>query len=193
MCKFILASASPRRREILNNIGMEFEVLVSMADESKIDRNLEPEMLVLELSMLKATDVAASLKGDYFVIGADTVVSLDGKILEKPIDEEDARRMLENLSGKTHSVYTGVCIYSTKTGKAVSKFQKTDVKFKKLSRRKIEAYIESKEPMDKAGSYGIQGKGALLIDEIKGDYFNVVGLPISLLADMFYDEFGIEI
>ena len=193
MCKFILASASPRRREILNNIGMEFEVLVSMADESKIDRNLEPEMLVLELSMLKATDVAASLKGDYFVIGADTVVSLDGKILEKPIDEEDARRMLENLSGKTHSVYTGVCIYSTKTGKAVSKFQKTDVKFKKLSRRKIEAYIESKEPMDKAGSYGIQGKGALLIDEIKGDYFNVVGLPISLLADMFFDEFGIEI
>ncbi len=193
MCKFILASASPRRREILNNVGMEFEVLVSMADESKIDRNLEPEMLVLELSMLKATDVATSLKGDCYVIGADTVVSLDGKILEKPADEEDARRMLEDLSGKTHSVYTGVCIYSTKTGKAVSKFQKTDVKFKKLSKQKIEAYIESKEPMDKAGSYGIQGKGALLIDEIRGDYFNVVGLPVSLLADMFYDEFGIEI
>lgn len=193
MCKFILASASPRRREILNNVGMEFEVLVSMADESKIDRNLEPEMLVLELSMLKATDVASSLKGDCYVIGADTVVSLDGKILEKPADEEDARRMLEAFSGKTHSVYTGVCIYSTKTGKAVSKFQKTDVKFKKLSKQKIEAYIESKEPMDKAGSYGIQGKGALLIDEIKGDYFNVVGLPISLLADMFFDEFGIEI
>lgn len=193
MSKFILASASPRRREILENIGLNFEVLVSEADESKIDRNLPPEMVVSELAMLKAAAVADTLCGDYFVIGADTVVSLDGKILEKPVDEADAGRMLNSLSGRTHSVYTGVCIYSTKNGMAVCKYQKTDVTFKKLSPEKIDAYIKTKEPMDKAGSYGIQGKGSLLIEEIKGDYFNVVGLPVALLADMFSEEFSVEI
>ncbi len=193
MSKFVLASASPRRREILENVGMEFEVLVSSADESRIDRTIPPEMLVAELAMLKATATASDLEGDVYVIGADTVVSLGGEILEKPTDEEDAKRMLNALSGNTHSVYTGVCIYHKKDGKAVCRYQKTDVKFKILSPQRIEAYIKTKEPMDKAGAYGIQGKGAMLIEEIKGDYFNVVGLPVALLQDMFFEEFGVEI
>lgn len=194
MNRFVLASKSPRRREILENIGLEFEILVSSADEDKIARNIPPEMLVSQLALLKATAVADEISDrDTFIIGADTVVCLDGKILEKPVDEADARRMLTELSGRTHSVFTGVCIFDKNSGKAVSGYQKTDVKFKELSVEKIDAYVKTGEPMDKAGSYGIQEKGALLIDEIHGDYFNVVGLPVALLADMFYDEFGVKI
>ena len=194
MNRFVLASKSPRRREILENIGLDFEILVSSADEDKIARNISPEMLVSQLALLKATAVAEKIDdGDAFIIGADTVVSLEGEILEKPVDEADAKRMLKELSGKTHSVFTGVCVFEKKSGKAISKYQKTDVTFKVLSDKKIDAYIKTGEPMDKAGSYGIQGKGALLIDGIKGDYFNVVGLPVALLADIFADEFGVEI
>lgn len=193
MSKFVLASASPRRRELLENIGLEFDIIVSSADESRIDRNLPPEMLVRELAMLKAAESAKYAKGDCIVIGADTVVVYDGEVLEKPKNEDDAKNMLKKLSGKTHSVYTGVCVFRTSDGFAVSESEKTLVEFKELSKETVENYVKTGEPMDKAGSYGIQGKGALLVKGIEGDYFNVVGLPLGLLSDMLRNEFDITV
>lgn len=193
MNKFVLASASPRRREILENIGMIFDILVSAADESTVDRSIPPEMLVKELALIKAAESAKHLKGDRVVIGADTVVVFDGKVLEKPRDREDARKMIKTLSGKEHFVYTGVCVLRTKDVKAECRFERTVVKFKELSDRIIESYLDTNEYVDKAGGYGIQGKGALLVEGIKGDYFNVVGLPVGLLADILREEFDIEI
>ena len=127
------------------------------------------------------------------LISADTVVYLDNKILTKPKNDEDAFNMLKALSGKKHQVYTGVCVMRMKDSKSVSRYEKTDVYFKELTDRTIKNYINTNEPKDKAGSYGIQGKGALLIDKIDGDYFNVVGLPLRLLSEILYDEFDIDI
>lgn len=191
--KFILASASPRRRELLEQVGMEFDVFVTNADESKIDKNLPPELYVAELAMTKAAAAAGALKNerDALIISADTVVCLDGKILGKPKNEEDAYLMLSELSGKIHKVYTGICVMRTSDGFAAAGSECTQVHFKKLTHEKKEKYIKSGEPMDKAGAYGIQGKGALLVEKICGDYFNVVGLPLSKLAEMLEKEFGI--
>lgn len=173
--KIILASASPRRREILAQAGFEFEVITSDVNEI-IDPDLTPEKLVMSLAKQKAQAVAASyLSCD--VIGSDTVVVLDGKVLGKPKDEEDAVRMLASLSGKTHEVYTGVCIIGG--ARAESFFECTRVKFCTLDEKQISAYVATKEPMDKAGAYGIQGKGCVLVEGIEGDYFNVVGFPVS--------------
>jgi len=193
MSKFVLASASPRRKELLENIGLEFEIIVSEADESVIDRSIAPDMLVKELAMLKAAEAAKYAKKDSFVIGADTVVVYDGQVLEKPADSESAEGMLKMLSGKEHCVYTGVCIFNTNDCSAICKSEKTVVSFKELSEETVKNYVKTGEPMDKAGSYGIQGKGALLIKGIEGDYFNVVGLPLGLLSDMFKEEYNIEI
>lgn len=193
MNKFVLASASPRRREILENIGLKFDIVVSSADESRIDRSIPPEMLVKELAMLKAAESAKYAKNGTYVIGADTVVVFEGKILEKPKDSLDAENMLKMLSGKEHDVYTGVCIFRTDDAYAVCRYEKTVVKFKKLSEETVKNYVKTGEPMDKAGAYGIQGKGALLVKGIEGDYFNVVGLPVGLLSDMFSEEFNIDI
>ena len=193
MSKFVLASASPRRRELLENIGMEFDILVSSADESRIDRKLPPDMLVKELALLKAAESAKHIKEDRLVIGSDTVVVYEGRVLEKPRDREDARNMLKTLSGREHHVYTGVCVLRTSDFKAESRCEKTAVRFKELSDKTIESYLDTMEFADKAGGYGIQGKGALLVDGITGDYFNVVGLPLGLLGDMLRDEFEVEI
>lgn len=190
MNEFVLASASPRRREILENVGLKFDILVSSADESKIDRTIAPEMLVQELAMLKASESAKYTDKKRYIIGADTVVAFEGRILEKPIDEADAVRMLKMLSGKKHSVYTGICVYSTSDNKAVSQFEKTDVEFFDLTDAEIKAYVATKEPLDKAGAYGIQGIGALLVKQIEGDYFNVVGLPVARLNKLLKEEFG---
>lgn len=195
MAKFILASGSPRRRELLSAAGLDFEVVVSDADEDSISKDAPVDIYVQELALLKAAAAAKLVlkKKDAIIIAADTIVTLDGKILGKPRDKDDAFDMLKSLSGRKHSVYTGYCIMSIKNGFTVCNSVKTDVFFKELDDDLIRRYIKTGEPMDKAGAYGIQGKGAILADKIDGDYFNVVGLPVSALAETLKKEFDIEI
>ena len=179
--KWILASASPRRRELLTQVGLEFEVMVSDADEN-IEESLSPDELVKRLSLIKAAAVKEELSakgadGDSAVIGADTVVFHNGEILGKPKDEEDAFRMLKSLSGDTHSVYTGVTILLG--DETITFANETKVVFDTISDEEIKRYIASKEPMDKAGAYGIQGLGGAFVTSIEGEYANVVGFPIG--------------
>ena len=189
---FVLASASPRRKQLLQSIGLSAQIIPANIDEDKL-KGLPPEKMVSQLAMLKATDVARSFKGETYVIGADTCVCIDGEILGKPHNIADAKRMLGMLSGKKHTVYTGYCVVDCKSGNAVSKCEKTEVNFRTLSEKEIDAYIKTREPMDKAGAYGIQGKGSIFIEKIEGDYFNVVGLPLCALTQMMRDEFGLEV
>ena len=192
--KIILASGSPRRREILENIGLDFSVSVSNADESTVSpQGIPVGIYVQELAMLKAAASAKTAERGALVIGADTVVSLDGKILTKPTDENDAFEMLTALSGKTHEVYTGICVTDTSDMKSVCRSACTKVTFSPLTEKIVRAYIQTGEPSDKAGAYGIQGKGALLVEKIDGDYFNVVGLPVKLLSEILRDEFDFEV
>ncbi len=178
----ILASASPRRRELLSQI-CDFTVMVSDCDENC--SITDPETLVCELSLRKARSIKVSAED--IVIGADTVVAVDGKILGKPHSRQEAKEMLSALSGKTHSVFTGVTVVK---GSMVHTFtERTDVTFYELSEELIDRYVESGEPMDKAGAYGIQGKGCVLVQGISGDYFNVVGLPVARLYRVL-DQFG---
>lgn len=171
----ILASQSPRRRELMGLITKAFEVKVSEVDES-LPEGISPRDAVMYLSKIKAEPFKNEQQ---IVIGADTVVAIDDKILGKPKDKQNAFDMLKMLSGKTHSVFTGVTI--TK-GESTNTFAvETRVTFFELSDQEILDYIATKEPMDKAGAYGIQGYGSLLVKEIQGDYFNVVGLPVSKL------------
>lgn len=194
MRQIILASASPRRKELLEQIGLEFEVCPAKGEE--IITSTVPEEVVQELSRQKAEEVAAMVSSykekheelmtpqELIVIGADTVVAMDNQILGKPKDEEDAVRMLTMLSGNTHSVYTGVTIVvvdeKNRAGE-FSFFEKTDVTMCPMTQEEIRWYVGTGEPMDKAGAYGIQGKCAIFVKEIKGDYNNVVGLPVSHL------------
>ena len=187
MSRFILASASPRRKEILENAGFSFEIIVSDADEN-ITEELTPEKTVEELAKRKAMAVLKDNE-DAVVFGCDTVVAIDGKILGKPRDDEDAFNMLFMLSGKTHTVSTGVCICSKDKTEVFS--NTTTVEFYKLSEETIRSYIASGECSDKAGAYGIQGFGNVLVKEIKGDYFSVMGLPVSQSARVL-SGFGIH-
>ena len=180
MQKIILASASPRRRELLATAGVDFEILVSQADESVPD-GTQPEAAAVMTAEKKARAVK-TLHPDGTVIGADTVVVSEGEIMGKPADRQDAVRMLSRLSGKVHTVVTGVCILGK--DKEISFAQSTKVEFYPLSAEEIEAYVDSGEPMDKAGSYGIQGLGSLLVEKIDGDFFNVMGLPLCTLGEM---------
>lgn len=195
MTEFVLASASPRRKELLEKMGLQFSIVVSEADESTVSRDIPVNLYVQELALLKASATAKMLLRNKkaLIIAADTIVTLDGEILGKPDGEDDAKKMLSSLSGRTHEVYTGYCIMRISDGKTVCNSVKTEVKFKTLTEQKIRSYIESGEPMDKAGAYGIQGLGSMLIEKINGDYFNVVGLPVSALADTLEKEFDIEI
>lgn len=195
MSRIILASASPRRRALLEALGVDFDIVISDADESKVARDVPVELYVQELALLKAAAVAKIMlkKRDAVIVAADTIVTLDDKILGKPKDESDAARILRSLSGREHAVYTGYCVMRTRDGKTVCDRVRTSVEFKKLTDEKIEKYIKSGEPMDKAGAYGIQGLGSMLISGIKGDYFNVVGLPVSALSDTLENEFDIRI
>lgn len=186
MRRFILASASPRRKEILESAGYTFEIIVSDADEN-ITEELSPEKTVEELAERKAMAVLRDNE-DAVVFGCDTVVAIDGKILGKPADDEDAFNMLSMLSGKTHTVSTGVCICSKTKNEVFS--NTTEVEFYKLSEETIRSYIAFGECSDKAGSYGIQGFGRVLVKEIKGDYFSVMGLPVAESARVLAD-FGI--
>lgn len=172
----ILASQSPRRRELMDITGLSYSVIVSDADEN-IDIS-DPKEYVLTLSERKAQAVASSHPDD-IVIGADTIVVIDGMILGKPHDKDDAFRILSLLSGRTHTVYTGVSII--RNGECRRFCEQTDVIMYKNSNDLLHRYIATGEPMDKAGAYGIQGQGMLLIERIEGDYYNVMGLPIARL------------
>ncbi len=178
--KIILGSASPRRRELLSQIGIEFTVRVSEKEE--VYHSETPEEIVKELALMKAKNIAEEIKADTVIIGADTVVVLDQKILGKPEDEEDAFRMLKSLQGRPHEVYTGVAVLSRdrEKGRLVrSHAVKTAVYVHEMTDDEIRSYIATGEPADKAGGYGIQGAFAKYIDRIDGDYYNVVGLPVS--------------
>ena len=186
MKRFILASASPRRKEILENAGFDFEIIVSDVDEN-ITEDLSPSETVEELAKRKALAVWEENK-DAVVFGCDTVVAVDGKILGKPRDDDEAFDMIKMLSGKAHTVSTGVCICASDK---ISVFSNTtNVEFYPLSDETIRSYVATGESRDKAGAYGIQGYGSVLIKEIKGDYFSVMGLPVSESSRVLAD-FGI--
>ena len=192
MKKIVLASKSPRRKELLENIGVDFSVIVTDADESQVPKDLEPGLYVRELSLIKATEAARYANKDSYVIGADTIVVYDGEILGKPKDREDAKRMLSMMSGKDHYVYTGITVTDTNNMHSVSEYERTVVSFKELSSEEIEYYIDNYSVMDKAGAYGIQEFAGRFVKSINGDYFNIVGLPVCRLCTMFSREFGEE-
>ncbi|WP_096153191.1 MULTISPECIES: Maf family protein [Bacillus] len=175
MKRLILASGSPRRKELLEQINLSFEIIASKVEET-FDPKESPENIAMSLASQKASDVFTQNQ-DSIVIGADTIVVFNNEILGKPNDEEDAFRMLKKLSGQTHHVITGVAIISSEKEKIF--YEKTTVTFYELTEKELKDYIASKEPMDKAGSYGIQQLGALFVQKIDGDYFSVVGLPIA--------------
>ena len=174
----VLASKSPRRSEILRNAGLDFTVRVAGADET-IPDGTKPQDAVVFLAARKA--MAVERADDELVLGADTVVVLDNKILGKPKDRDDAYNMIKSLSGRVHSVFTGVCAIGN--GVSVTFAEETKVEFLPLTDEEISAYIDTDEPYDKAGAYGIQGLASKFIRGIEGDYFNVVGLPISRIYE----------
>ena len=187
--KWILASGSPRRQQLLCQITEDFSVLPSQIEERR-DPSWTAQELPRQLAAQKALDVS-SRNPAALVIGADTIVSLDGTALGKPRDEADAADMLRSLSGRTHQVYTGVA--SCRDGKVLSSFvQCTEVDFYPLTERQIQRYLATKEPFDKAGAYGIQGKGGLFVRGIRGDYFNVVGFPLARAAQELEQLFGAD-
>lgn len=188
--KLILASRSPRRAEILRSVGWPFEVIVAGVDETP-RQDEAPNDYVRRLSVAKAEAVAATLN-EGLVLGADTTVVIDNQILGQPIDDDDARRMLKMLSGRWHEVLTAVAVIrANKESDPLVGVETTRVRFAELSDSEIEWYVSSGEPLDKAGAYGIQEKAALFIEQIQGDYFNVMGLPIRLvykLARQIWDQ-----
>lgn len=177
---FVLASKSPRRKELLGNIGINAQIIPSSVDESPY-KKLPPEQMVKELAMLKACDVARSLRGNTVVIGADTCVCLGGKVFGKPQNMAEAEEMLRELSGKTHEVFTGFCVYNCKDGTAVSRAEVTHVTFRVLTDSEIKAYVKTREPMDKAGAYGIQKRGALFIEKSRAIFLTSWGFRCAAL------------
>ena len=184
----ILASTSPRRKELLEKIGLKFQVEPSDFPEN-LGQDLPPEGLVKFISIGKASTVAVKYK-DAIIIAADTIGVLKNRVIGKPNTVEEASKMLQSLSGKTHRVITGLTVIDTASGRMFTRTIETKVRLKKLSDLEIQYYVQSGEPLDKAGAYAIQGMGALIVEEIKGDYYNVVGLPLNALADIL-KEFGI--
>lgn len=187
----VLASASPRRHELLRMLGLEFEILVSTAEEERRELPVSPGEQTMELAAGKAKEIA-DLRPDALVIAADTIVAAENRIMGKPRDEEDAREMLSFLSGRWHEVYTGVALVKAAENRRLVDCERTRVKFRPLSGEEIKTYIRSGAPMDKAGAYGIQGLGAVLVERIEGCFFNVVGLPLARLTMMLRD-FNLEV
>jgi septum formation protein len=186
----ILASSSPRRQEMLRNLGLDFTIHPSGADES-VDDGLKPAAIVELLAERKAADVASYYK-EGLVIGSDTIVVLEGKVLGKPKDEQDAFTMLSSLQGTSHSVFSGLAIIDAGTGKRKTGYVETKVTMREVTSEEIRQYIATQEPMDKAGAYAIQGLGSIFVEGIVGDYFSVVGLPVRLMAD-YLKQFGVSI
>ena len=189
MGKIILASQSPRRRQLLEQMGITGFVVCPAQGEEDMGAHLPPDRLSEALALAKAREVAAQAGPEDMIIAADTIVTLDHQVLGKPHSREEAVSMLETLSGRHHVVYTGLAVL--RGGKTVSDHEGTEVRFRPLSREEIEAYVATGEPMDKAGAYGIQGRGALLVEGIVGDYFNVMGLPVCKLGQIL-NRFGVK-
>ena len=187
MKEIILASQSPRRKELLEEVGLRFRVEPAQIEEH-LDESLPITQAIEQLAKEKAMPIARR-HPQCIVIGADTLVAVDGLVLGKPADPEDAVRMLAALSGREHTVYTGVTV--RRGGEEATEHEATAVRFRPLTPEEIRTYVSTGEPMDKAGSYGIQGYGCLLVEGIRGDYFNVVGLPVCRLGRMLA-RFGIE-
>jgi len=191
MRDIFLASASPRRKELLRQlIGKNFKVFPSSYDE-KTQPEMEPFDLIIHNSVEKAQDVASVISSG-IVIAADTVVILDERILGKPHSENKARKMLKQISGRKVRVITGVTVMDIDAQRRTSISETTDLMIKQLSNTEIEAYVKTEEPLDKAGAFAIQGKGAIIVERIEGDYFNVVGLPLFKLNKVLLD-FGIDV
>ena len=190
MKNIVLASASPRRKDILDITGLKFTVCASDYEEA-VKPSLKHRDLARFLSRKKAEAVAPRYK-DAIIIAADTFIVFRGKLLGKPHTPHEAREMLNLLNGKSHSVITGYSIFDTGTGRKVSRSVQTKVWFRKMTGREINAYVTTKEPLDKAGAYAIQGLGAVFIEKIEGDFFNVMGLPLCALADSL-KKFGIQV
>ena len=183
MTRFILASNSPRRRELLRNAGFEFDVRPSGVEESRLPHE-SPEDFTRRLARDKALDVARQSEAGSLVLGADTVVAVDGETLEKPVDAVDAARMLRTLSGRTHRVITALCLIRAPERVLAWRHETTSVTFRKLTNEEIENYVASGEPFDKAGGYAIQGLASRFVPRVEGCYFNVVGLPIPLVYEI---------
>ncbi len=190
MKNIVLASASPRRKEILALTGLRFRVEPSDYEET-LDNAIKPHKLAKRLSLKKARAVAGKYR-DALIIAADTFIVFRGKLLGKPHTSKEARNMLAMLNGKFHSVITGYTILDTGTGNKITRSIETKVWFKKMSSQELDAYVATKEPLDKAGAYAIQGRGAAIVKKIEGDYLNVVGLPLFDLADSL-KKFGIRV
>ena len=186
--RIILASASPRRKELLEMMGLDFEIIPAAGET--VPEGLSPGETVAAAAMEKAKSVYEKVKDDSLIIAADTLVFCDGRALGKPKSEKEAFNMLKSLSGREHFVYTGVALI--KGDKKVSSFEKTADNFCPMTDDEIRRYIATKEPMDKAGAYGVQGKGAVFIEGIDGDFFNVMGLPMHRLSKML-EEFEIQL
>ena len=189
--KLILASQSPRRRNLLEQAGIEFSVIPSSFDENSVKLS-SPDVYVRQLAEGKAGDIADQYP-DSWVIGADTIVFIDDTILGKPGSKSEARTMLKHLDGKTHQVLTGYCLCCQKLDRLFSESVKTDVCFKTLTDKEIDWYINSGEPFGKAGAYAIQGIGAFLVKRIDGSYTNVVGLPVCEVIELLISENIIEL
>ncbi|MFH1638004.1 MAG: Maf family protein [Candidatus Woesearchaeota archaeon] len=178
MRRIILASTSKRREELLKLLDLKFEVIPSSYEED-MSLELPPEGLVKTFALGKAKDVAKKEKG--VIIGVDTIVVHDKKNIGKPKDSEDAKRMLKKFSGKEHHVYSGIAIIDTETGNEIVDHEVTKVFLREMSDEEIDSYVATKEPLDKAGAYGIQGIGSIFVSRVEGCYFNVVGLPLANL------------
>ena len=189
MNTIVLASASPRRRELLQKHNIN-PIIAKSTIKEKIFANEKPEVVAMALAFEKVYNVMKDFNNGEIILGADTLVCLDGKILGKPKSEEDAINMLKLLSGKKHEVITGLCIGKSSTNIKIIDYEKTYVKFRDLDEKIIKNYIDTKEYIDKAGAYGIQGIGGILVEKIEGCYFNVVGLPLyrlDILLDKHFD------
>ncbi len=180
--QIVLASASPRRKELMEMLGIENLKIIPARGEEHPPRGASPEETVIALATAKAREVAARCPAEDVVVGADTLVWVDGRIFGKPHSQAEAAAMLRTLSGRTHQVFTGVCVLRGE--RAMSACEESRVRFRALTEEEIAAYIATGEPMDKAGAYGAQGRGALFVESIEGDFFNVMGLPLCRLGQM---------
>ncbi|MBS1561662.1 MAG: septum formation protein Maf [Bacteroidetes bacterium] len=178
----VLASRSPRREALLRHVGFVFDVIVSDVDEDAVSTSMDPAHYVAHLAELKARRSAELVSRPSIVIGSDTTVVLDGLVLNKPADADDAVRMLSMLSGRTHTVYTGIALLDSRTMEATSAVRSTHVTFRELDAMEIQAYVSTGSPLDKAGAYGIQDDfGAVFVSKVEGCYYTIVGLPLELL------------
>lgn len=189
--KIVLASASPRRSMLLEQLGIEFAVIPSLKSE-ELDEEMAPQELAVHLAYQKAWEVAQGLEEDCLILGADTIVVLGENILGKPQNPGQAKEMLSRLSGQVHEVMTGIVLLSNKGRSVKTHCEITKVHMRKIELPEILSYIATEEPLDKAGAYGIQGKGAIFVEKIEGCYFNVVGLPLHRLAAIL-SELGVKV